>query len=119
METKVLYWHHALEQGYQPGIYPFIATLVPHGRIKAVLDFKVWARRGPAICLCFTEPKSHRKFQLAVYKLPRDGDYMIQGCQINFLTCPTGKVYELWIARNSKGSAVLANAVCEDQILSS
>jgi hypothetical protein len=119
METRVLSWHQALEQGYQPGSYPFIATLVPYGRVTALLDFKVWARRGPAICLCFTEIKSDRKFQLAVYKPPTDRDYMIPGCKINFKTCRTGKVYELWIDRNSQGSAVLTSAVGEEQIVNS
>nr|WP_295924666.1 hypothetical protein [uncultured Dyadobacter sp.] len=109
--TTVFSWHQALDRGYHPAHYPFIATLVPQGQVRAVLDFKVWARRGPAICCCFTEIESGRKFQLAVYKQPGDGPYLIAGCAIDFKTCPTGRVYRLWISRNREGNAVLTNAI--------
>lgn len=108
--SNVISWQKALDMGYHPGLYPFIASLVPVGQVKAILDFKVWARRGPAICCCFSEIGSSRKFQLAVYKQPGDGDYMIGGCEIDFKTCQTGGVYQLLIESNRKGNAVLKMA---------
>ena len=114
--TTVFSWHQALDKGYHPAHYPFIASLVPVGQVRAVLDFKVWARRGPAICCCFSQIGSGRKFQLAVYKQPRDGPFIISGCEIDFKTCPTGCVYTLLIERNREGNAVLRHAVLEKDV---
>lgn len=40
-----LSWNVALEKGYEPKLYPYATEHVPLGECKAVLDFKIRAKK--------------------------------------------------------------------------
>lgn len=44
MGSNVLSWNQALEQGYEPRLYPYLAN-IPLDEYDAKLDFKVWAKK--------------------------------------------------------------------------
>jgi len=110
MEKNVLTWNQALSMGRHPGLYPFIATLVPIGKFEAVLDFKVWAKKAIGICCCFTQTQTGRKFQVTVYRRQRDKRYMLEGSEIDFSTADTGCNYRVWIDFNGKGKIAFKSA---------
>jgi 3,4-dihydroxy-2-butanone 4-phosphate synthase len=110
MERNVLTWNQALAAGFQPGLYPFIATLVPTGELEAVLDFKVWAKKTMGICCYFTHTETARKFQLTVYRRKSDERYMLDACEIDFTTCETGASYMVSVEINGKGNIAFGNA---------
>ncbi len=110
MERNVLTWNQALAAGFHPGLYPFIATLVPTGELEAVLDFKVWAKKTMGICCYFTQTATGRKFQLTVYRRKSDEEYMLDGSDIDFSTCEQSRIYKICVAINGKGKISFRNA---------
>jgi hypothetical protein len=110
MEKNVLTWNQALRMGYQPGLYPFIATLVPTGKFEAVLDFKVWARKTMAVCCYFTQTETGIKFQLTVYRRKSDEKYMLDGSEIDFSTADIGCNYIVWVGINGMGKISFKSA---------
>lgn len=108
MENNVLSWGNALKQGYQPGLYPYSPDEVPIGEVRAVLDFKVWAKKIMAISCYFTEVESGRHFKVTAY-CTRKG-FVLNDGGIDFSTCPTNRIYHLTIVLHPKSRTMIGAA---------
>lgn len=98
---NVMSWNKALEAGYEPRLYPF--DQVAPGEYIAVLDFKIWAKKTMGIACYFTSQADGTFFQLTVYRRQSDHQYKLNGCDIDFTTCPTGVAYSVTVILNGKG----------------
>lgn len=110
MESNVLSWNVALEKGYEPRLYPYATEHVLLGEYKALLDFKIWAKKAMAICCYFTQKDTGIKFQLTVYRRQKDEQYRLYNSDIDFKVCPVNTAYLISVNLNSKQKAALKNA---------
>jgi len=111
MATNVLSWGVALDKGFEPSEYPYTIDKVPLGEYEAILDFKIWAKKVMGICCYFTQVVSGKKFQLTVYCKGRTGAYkIIEGCGIDFTSCPIGTAYKIKVGANEKKKIVFEKA---------
>lgn len=102
MESNVLSWGQALENGYEPRLYPYQSDQVPLGEYDANLNFKIWAKKIAGICCYFTQQDTGTKFQLTVYRRKLDELYQLDDC--DFKACPTSVLYHIKIGLNNKGN---------------
>lgn len=111
MESNVLSWHVALEQGYEPRLYPYAAADVPVGVYEADLHFKIWAKKAMAICCYFRQKDTGVRFQLTVYRRHEDKLYRLEEGLIDFRVCPVNKAYVITIVRNGRENVTLKSAL--------
>lgn len=111
MERNVISWNAALNNGFEPGLYPYSFSEVPLGEYDAVLDAKIWAKKVMGINCYFTQADTGKRFQLTVYCKHNSGIYKLEGCSINFANCPTGKKYRINVIADQKKKIIFANAV--------
>lgn len=111
MENNVMSWGVALEKGYEPRLYPFTIEHVPLGEYEALLDFKIWAKKTMGICCYFTQKETRIKFQLTVFRRPKDKLYMIKGCDLDFTVCAANALYLISVGLNGKQNITFKNAV--------
>ncbi len=110
MESNVLSWLVALQNGYEPKLYPYATNQVPLGEYEAVLDFKIWAKKVMGVCCYFTQKDTGIKFQLTVYRRQKDEQYIIDESSIDFKVCAVNTVYLISVNLNGKQKALLKNA---------
>jgi len=109
---NVKFWKEAVEAGFDPGAYPYVAEKIPMGSVEAVLDAKIWAKQQMGIGCYFSRVGTGERFLLTVYRDRRDQRYRIKDCPIDFACCPVGAgyVYQLEVDVNGKGNAALRGA---------
>jgi len=110
MAGNVLSWGVAINQGYEPRLYPYVGDEIPVGEFNAKLDFKIWAKQVMGICCYFTHEETGIKFQLTVYCKQRTGIYKIDGCEIDFTQCPVEHIYHICVVANEKKRIIFKNA---------
>jgi len=110
MESNVLSWNVALDRGYKPELYPYATESVPLGEYRAVLDFKIWAKKAMAVSCYFTQKDSNVRFQLAVYRRQIDKEYKLDNDNIDFKVSPIDAIYLISVALNNKQKAAFKNA---------
>ena len=111
MERNVLSWNPALEQGYEPRLYPFNPEDIPAGIYNARLDFKIWAKKTMAVVCYFELVDIRKKCCLSIFRTTGDKQYMLPGGSIDFTTCPIGQLYRISITYNGKNKPVLREAI--------
>ena len=99
---NVLSWRVALDQGFEPRVYPYVADKVPMGTMQAKLDFKIWSKNAIGINCYFTSVSTGQKFQLTVFRNEITKQYIIKGGTLDFATCPIEIVYEIEVGVNGK-----------------
>ena len=104
---KVIPYREAVRQGFERGSYAFGAGKVPVGRVRAVLDWKIWGQMVMGIGCYFTSVEQGQKFVVTLYWEPATGGYCLRGCDVDIITCPTGVVYEVVTGENGLGNPVL------------
>ncbi|MEJ0103727.1 MAG: hypothetical protein WDO19_14745 [Bacteroidota bacterium] len=92
MAGNVLSWPSALRMGYEPWLYSYMAGDIPTGEFKAVLDFKIWAKKVMGINCYFTQAGTGKKFPLTVYPSATTKAYKAGSNRINFYDCPTSQL---------------------------
>ena len=108
MAANVLSWSVAIDKGFKSGLYPY--DDVPLGEFEAILDCKIWAKKIMGICCYFTHAATLKKFQLTVYCKHDSGAYKIEGCDLDFTQCPTGRVYMIFVIANERKKIVFVHA---------
>ena len=111
MQRNVLSWNPALEQGYEPRLYPFNPGDMPAGTYNAKLDFKIWAKKTMAVVCYFTLTDTGQKCCLSVFRTKEDEQYILPGGNIDFTTSPIGQLYRISITYNAKGKPVFKEGV--------
>lgn len=101
MRCNVFTWNEALGKGYSPWLYGYTTGEVPTGKLDAVLDYKIWAKKLMAINCYFTQVSNGRKFQITVYYNHSSKGYYIDG--IDFSNCLNAVIYFLIISRDNIG----------------
>jgi len=110
MESNVLSWHVALDHGYEPRLYPYIANDIPVGEYTAMLDFKIWAKKAMAVCCYFTQINTDKKFQLTVFRRQKDKLYMLNEGDVDFKFCDINSQYSITVLLNDNGKIVFKKA---------
>ena len=110
MERNVLTWNQALDKGYEPSFYPYDSTDIPAGSYKAVLDFKIWAKKAMAVSCYFSLQDIERKICISVFRERADKLYHLPNSTLDFAECPTSREYEISINYNGKGKMSLKEA---------
>jgi len=112
--NDVLSWNTALEEGHQPSEYSYQKEDIPVGIFKATLDFKIWAKKTPAINCYFTMVDTKKKILLTVYRRKSDEKYALEKSEMIFSFCPDDVVYTLATKVNSRGNLKFIEAFIED-----
>ncbi len=63
------------------------------------------------ICCYFTQKETGIKFQLTVFRRPKDKLYMINGCDLDFTMCAANALYLISVGLNEKQNITFKNAV--------
>lgn len=108
---NVYSYQQALSKGYEPGLYTYQAKNIPIGTYKAKLDFKIYAKKAIAVTCYFSLELTDVKFALTVFRLKSGKrEYKLPNCDADFKTCVTDQIYEIEVAKNSKGNIKFVNA---------
>ncbi|MEP6749413.1 MAG: hypothetical protein ABJB86_16880 [Bacteroidota bacterium] len=110
MERNVMSWNIALDKGFEPRLYPYGPVNIPEGYYDARIDFKIWAKKTMAVVCYFSIEAINEKCCLSVFRMQATKAYKIRGCDIDFTTCPTGRIYKIRIGYNGKNKPVLQEA---------
>lgn len=110
MNSNVMTWKSAVEEGFEPRDYPYAADEIPMGETEAKLEFKIWAKPANTLSCFFTEVVSGRKFQLSVFRRKSDEVYGLPEGDIDFQVCPTGVVYQIMVRKSDQGRPVFQRA---------
>jgi hypothetical protein len=111
MKVNVLSWKQALAQGRCPASYTYLFEEIPPGEYRAMLDYKIWAKKLMAISCYFTQVTTGIKMQLTVY-CNESGVY--HAGTIDFATCPVQEIYLIRVA-DQKKKIRLVHAVLVDE----
>jgi hypothetical protein len=107
-KTTVLGFFPALEAGYEPRNYSWLAGDVPVGEYEAKLDFMIWSKKQVAINCYLTAIASGQSFRLTAYRNKAE-DYMAGAIAVRFL--PFGSVLLVTVELNGSGNPKWTNAV--------
>jgi hypothetical protein len=111
MSSAVISYRKALKQGINPALYLYETGFVPLGRISAMLDAKIWGCMIMGIGCYFTRVKDGAKFLLTVYYDTERKGYRLPNREIDILTCPVDRVYDLHVGENGRGNPVMVDLV--------
>lgn len=109
MESNVWGWNDVLREGRDLRDYQWQQGLLPEGELLATLDLKVWTKAAFGISCYFTVKDTGQKIRLTLFRRDADRMYSPAESNIDFRTCPYGKLYRIVVCRNSKGNYLITN----------
>ena len=110
MNSNVMTWKSAVEQGFEPRDYPYEAASVGMGESVAKLIFKIWGKPQGTISCFFEAAETGIKFQLTVFRKKNDEVYKLPEGDTDFHCCPTRVDYLIKVRTNEKNRAVFQRA---------
>jgi len=108
--SNVLTWKKALDDGYEPRLYPYAAESIPTGQFEARLDFKIWAKNTMGVSCYFTATADNKKFKLTVFRRKSDEQYALENEALDFTQCPVEVSYLITVGLNKSGTAIFRSA---------